>query len=289
MASSTRTAPKVDPPLLVYPPKLHDLETNPGHIQFAFHKRDSPYNSSPIQTISLYMPQAVSQPSTVSWSSGKLGFVGNTAVSILRSSGLGTAIGNAANGSFDFSGVGMPTNIDGLWKNAAQIAGLRGAGELLSAAVKLGGGSATAEDLIGASTGMTFNPYLTMLFQGVSFRNFSFTFKFVPFEPEDCDRIDEIITAFRKFALPEGRAAKNPDAGPFLKYPGECDIKYLWRDKENKYLHKFTRSVCTGVNVDYTGQGMFAVMRNGMPANITLTTSWSEINLVLAGDVEDGY
>ncbi len=72
---------------------------------------------------------------------------------------------------------------------------------------------------------------------------------------------------------------------PFLGYPREVQVAYKWKGDDNPHLHKFKRSVITGVDVDYTPQSMFAVMRNGMPACISMTLKLAEIELVLRDDV----
>ena len=251
---------------LIYPPNLTDEELNPAVIQFQFFDRKSIQNSHPSKAIQLYMPQGVSQPSTVSWDTEKFGFMGTN----ISAAGDGVSAQGFLDGVMQGSSLGYEK---AKYNMAASLAS------------KLGG-SVSAEGLMGSSVGQVFNPYLTMIFRGVDFRNFTFSFKFAPFTESDCDTIHEIIKTFRANSLPPGYG-KEP--GPFLGYPKECEISYQWKKKENKFLHKFKRSVCTGVDVDYTGQGQFAVMRNGMPANIVLNTKWSEIELVLRDDVEEGY
>ena len=106
------------------------------------------------------------------------------------------------------------------------------------------------QDLGELKSGMLPNPYLSQLFRGVDFRNFQYTFRFVPFTPADCDNIKEIITVFRKWALPAGPAGGG--ASPYLQYPGEVDVQYQFQDGENTYIHKFKRSVITSLDIDYT-------------------------------------
>lgn len=249
---------------LIYPPNLQDVEKNPAVIQFQFYERKSIKDSAPEDAIQLYMPQSVSQPSTVSWDTEKFGFVGNAVAQGIKTRG----------DSFSESDLG----------SAMSLAASRAGYSIASKAAGLLGGNVSAEGLMGEASGKIPNPYLTMVFRGVDFRTFTFSFKFAPFSEKDCDTINDIIKTFRKNALPPGKAGE-----PFLGYPRECDISYHWKGEDNKFLHKFKRSVCTAVDIDYTGQGMFAVMRNGMPANIVVNTKWSEIELVLRDDVEQGY
>lgn len=87
------------PQRLRYPYNLQDMNTNPSWIQFSFFDRKDETDSFPSDVISLYMPEAVSQPSTVSWDSEGFGFVGNIvaqgARKFLQSDGLLTGAMNA--------------------------------------------------------------------------------------------------------------------------------------------------------------------------------------------------
>lgn len=246
-----------------YPSKLQNRDLNPAWMEFQFYERKSATSSNPDDTIQLYMPESASQPSTVSWDTEKFGIVGHTMVQGVDSGG---------------------SSLMGAVGDAAKVAAARGMSNLMSAAASKLGGRVSAEGLMGEMQGRIPNPYLTMVFRGVDFRNYSFAFKFFPFNEEDCTTIDNIIKTFRGNALPPGAAGD-----PFLGYPKEVQVAYKWKSEDNKWLHKFKRSVITGVDVDYTPSGMFAVMRNGMPAQINVVLKLSEIELVLRDDVQKGF
>lgn len=263
---------------LYYPSNLTDTNAHPAWIQFNFFKRKSPSGADASEkddVIHLYMPEQTSQPSTVSWTNENFGFLGN----------------QLATGARTFKDLPI---MDALMDVGSQtMQGAASAGDLIvtralanagSAAASFMGGNVSAEGLMGEVLGKVPNPYLTAVFQGVNFRNFAFAFKFYPFSESDCDRIDEIIKTFRAHSLPK---YKSNDA--FLGYPSECQISYKWQGKDNKYLHKFKRAVCTGIDVDYTAQGMFSVMRNGFPSEITVATKWSELEIVTRDDIEEGF
>lgn len=246
---------------LIYPASLADTNQNPAWMQFQFYERKSPSSSPPDDVISLYMPESVSQPSTVSWDTEKFGFVGN-------------AIAGGGNGDI------MGTIGDG-----TGIAYERGKANMQAAIANRLGGRVSAESLMSAQ-GKVPNPYLTMIFRGVDFRTYSFNFKFFPYTEKDSETIHNIIKAFRSNALPDYAAESS---NTFLGYPKEVEVAYKWKSGDNPYIHKFKRSVITAVDVDYTGAGMFAVMRNGMPAVIQVGIKLSEIELVMRKDVQEGY
>jgi hypothetical protein len=266
--------------LLSNPQDLFDESVQPPCIQFRFFESKSPTDSAPLDTVHLYMPEAVSQPSTVSWDNEKFGFAGNAISKIPMPQAIG---GGGMEGSLGAVGNAIT--------DALAVGSARALANLGSVAAGIMGGNVSAEGLMGEVLGKIPNPYLTAVFRGVDFRQFAFTFKFYPFREKDCDTIHEIITAFRKNALPS-YAGDEGGIKSMLKYPSECMISYMWNQdgtiKVNPWIHKFKRAVCTGIDVDYTGQGMFSTMRNGFPSEITMTTKWTEIEIVTREDIGSG-
>ena len=248
----------------LYPRELSNPDIHPATIRFGFFDRESAYRSMPTDEVQLYMPESVSQPSTVSWDTEKFGLIGN-------------AIGNIGRAAASDTGSLTSEALKAV-SNAPGAGFARALATIGSSAAGLLGGNVSAEGLMGEVMGKIPNPYLTMIFRGVDFRSFSFVFKFTPYSEADCDTIDNIIKTFRKNALPS-------KDGAMLAYPKECEIQYFWRGAENKWLHRFKRAVCTAVDVDYTGAGMFSTMRNGFPSTIVLSTKWSEVQLVTREDI----
>lgn len=247
-----------------------NTNVNPGWIQFDIYERKTPKNSIPLDTINLYLPSSMRNPSTTSWGVDSLGMLGNVLVS-----SADNALGQgASDASWSSGGMGMLSRI-----------GYGMAASTAAAIVRQAGGSTSSESLMGAVTGQVANPYLTAIFKGVDFRTFEMSFKFVPVDEKDCEVIDKIIRTFRGGALPPGESARQTS---FLGYPNEFEIRYIWRGKENRYLHKFKRCVLTAVDVDYTGMGLWAAMRNGFPAESNMTLRFSEIEIVLRDDVKKG-
>ena len=246
---------------LIYPTSLSDVNQNPAWMEFQFYERKSPRSSPPDDTISLYMPESVAQPSTVSWDTERFGFVGNS----IAGGGNGGIMGTVAGG--------------------VDVAYERSYANLQAALANSLGGRLSAESIMSAQ-GKVPNPYLTMLFRGVDFRTYSFSFKFFPYTEKDSDVIHNIIKTLRGNSLPD---YASEGSSTFLGYPKEVEVAYKWKSKDNPYLHKFKRSVITAIDVDYTPQGMFAVMRNGMPACIQVNLKLSEVELVMRKDVAKGY
>ena len=259
---------------LYYPPNLADHNAHPAWIQFSFFNRKSLKKSTDDDVIQLYMPETASSPNTVSWDAEKFGIVG---------SAVAGAYNSAASGLPSAGEVVAGVSAKGMQIGQAAVA--IGQAKLLSAVAQKFGGHVSAEGLMGATQGRIMNPYLTMVFRGVDFRSFACNFSFFPFKESDCETIHDIITSFRANSLPDLQ-----DNDAFMGYPKEVEIAYKWKSDDNKWLHKFKRCVLTSVDTDYTPDGMFSVMRNGMPACIKVNLQFKEIEIVMRKDVlEGGY
>lgn len=249
--------------LLNYPANIGDAQKQPASVMFSFYERESYKKSAPTDIIHLYMPDGVSQPSTTAWDAEAFGFIG-ASIAGSRNASAGATIADGASRA---------------WQGAKS--------NIMAALASKMGGNVSAEGLMGETQGRIPNPYITMVFKGVDFRKFQMEFKFAPFSEKDCETIDNIIKAFRGNSLPPGSGANKGPA--FLGYPQEVEIRYMWMGQENKWLHKFKRSVLTGVDVNYAAAGIFSTQRNGFPSNIIVVLNFSEVEIVLRDDIKEGY
>ena len=271
---------------LMYPSDLVKPDRFPAWINFSFYNRQNVSKRFPTDKVDLYMPESVQNPSTVRWDTENFGFVGNE---------IATRAKNISKNGWDgLSEVSSWQYNENTRGQAGALIKARGLANIGSAAASFMGGSVTAEGLMGEVAGKIPNPFLTMVFKGLDFRTFSFVFKFYPFSEDECQLIYDIIKIFRKNALPYKDAG-----GAFLGYPMECDITYKWKGgpsttnrdgsnnpNNNAWLHRFKPAHCVAIDVDYTSSGMFSIMRNGFPSEITMSTKWSERELVTREDVE---
>jgi len=125
-------------------------------------------------------------------------------------------------------------------------------------------------DLLKQAAGKTVNPLKFQLFEGVSFRTYSYTFNLRPRNEMDAKSIREIIYAFKMSALPGTTGANKR----IYTFPNEWAIRFRGPFKD--YIDYPLVSVCTGVEVNYTdGQG-FATMIDGAPASVGLTLNFTE-------------
>jgi hypothetical protein len=233
-------------------------------IQFNEWERKDRNSSSPANTYTLYMPERLVNPNTVSWDAEKLGVV----------AGIGSKLMNG--------GIGA----NNAFKQLSEISLYRGGFNLASSLAQKLGSGVSAETLMGATAQKIPNPYLTMLFRGVDFRTFEFSFKLYPHSRADTQVIYDMIQSLRMASLPPGKGGANE---AILGYPNEFTIEYQFEGKPNKWLNKFKRCVLVGIDTDYTGSGMWSMTRDGFPAEISLNLRFTEIEIVLRDDVREGF
>lgn len=251
---------------LTYPRTLNNMALNPAHINFQFYKSDS---MSKMTSINLPMPDAVKNPNSINWDQGDFGMIGHEVVEGLKKMGSGQ----------QFTTEGVEEKMAAIVERVKSLGFYTGMSNIIAGA---GGNSLSAENIMGAVTGKIPNPYKTMLFRGVDFRSFVFTFQLVPFSEADCDLIHDIVTKFREHSYPDFAADKM-----FFTYPDECQITYMWETGHNKWLNNFKRAVCTGVDVDFAPRSQWSSLRNGFPNMIEISTRWSEVEIVTKGDIRN--
>lgn len=256
--------------VFTYPSNLGDGEGAlfPCWIEFKSFERILINADTEADTYRFYMPENVANPNTVSWDHGQLNVmtgVGGVANHVY--SGTAGAVAKAA----DAEGSGPAINsVNNKFKVASAITGL-----VKSAATGSNG-------ILATSTKSTINPYLTMLFRGVDFRTFEFTFKIYPHSEKDCNMIRDMINSLRIASLPKAR-------GPIYQFPNEFEIRYKHGKRDNPFLPRFKRCVITKLDTNFTGSGQFITMRNGFPSEIVLSLQFSEIEVIQREDVEKWF
>lgn len=213
-----------------------------------FERIDAKTYKSPVG-INLYMPETLENPTNVSWD--------------------GQSLGPGGSGEH-----GLKTGAAALWKSMQQ-------GYQSMTAKAYGGSEASGQDLLANKEQKIVNPYTKMLFRGVNFRNFEFSFKFTPHTADESKEIWKIIQLLRATALPE------EEPGGFKwKYPSEVEITYMYQGKPHPWLNRFKRCVITDCHVNYSSAGFYASMRNGFPAETQLRLQFSEIELLTRKDIQ---
>lgn len=175
--------------------------------------------------------------------------------------------------------------------------GINAAGDVLleGGALKVLGaleeiGVSGAKSVVELRAGKVINNRMEMIFENVSKRSFSFTFKFIPRSETESNTVAEIIRTFKIHMLPtlEG----NSQVSRTYVVPSTFDIQYMYRNKENQYLNKISTCVLADMGVKYGGdrfQTMRENDRGAPPAEIEVTLAFSELEVLTSDRAKQGY
>jgi hypothetical protein len=139
--------------------------------------------------------------------------------------------------------------------------------------IKLPGiiGSSTLADIRELTTATRTNPFRQVMFESVDYRTFNFRYNFFPRSEKESKDVRNIIDLFKRHMHPELSENKF-----FHIYPSEFEIRYMYKTKENPYLHKISTCALTDMQVDYGGD-QFSTFENGAPTQISMTLTFREL------------
>lgn len=129
--------------------------------------------------------------------------------------------------------------------------------------------------------GKSFNPFREIMFKGVDFRNFSFTFTFYPRNQRESIVVNNIINLFQYHMLPE---EKNEfGGGRFWINPSDFDIEFYKFNTENKtevyenpFLPPLSTCILKNVSVNFVPNGEFLTHEDGAPLGISMRLEFTE-------------
>lgn len=130
--------------------------------------------------------------------------------------------------------------------------------------------NAPGSSVIKQAAGKTVNPMKFQMFKGISMRTFSYDFTLRPKNESEANTIRYMTHAFRESMLP-GVTGTNDR---IYTFPNEWAIRFHGPFKD--YIDYPLVSVCTNVEIDYTGGQAFQAMVDGAPAAISLKLSFTE-------------
>jgi hypothetical protein len=144
-------------------------------------------------------------------------------------------------------------------------------------------GMPSPRDAILASAKAQTNPFRETIFKAVNQREFQFQYTFLPKSEKEVYNVKRIIDLFKFHMHPELSAG-----GIFYIYPSEFEIVYYYRGKENEFVNKISTCVLKDMQVKYGGD-YFASFKNGEPAEISLSLSFQELEILTKERIVKGY
>ena len=133
--------------------------------------------------------------------------------------------------------------------------------------------------------GITPNPSLSQVFNGVSFRTFSFSWLLAPKTDQESITIKKITNMIKAMQLPTFSGSNGPGTSLFFNYPHVCKPSF---GLGKEYLPIYKYCVINDVNVQYSPQGTIASFYSSTkaPAFVALNMTITEMEYVLATDYD---
>ena len=211
-------------------------------------------------SIAIYMPQTLKFNLAADYGAADIG----------GALGAFAKIKDAINNGTGFTGPDMGAVAQQAGKLATGLSSFftGGLGEGIGAAVQRRTGIAPA-----AMTEMIFN--------GIDYRTFSFTFKFTPRHKRESDVVNEMLHTIKDAMLPlkYGKADGNGGAIAAYQVPHEFVIRFMKGVNINPYIDQIGLCACTGIDIDY-GSDKFSTHPSGDPVSIDATLTFRELELM---------
>jgi len=233
------------------------------------------------ETILLPMPSNIQDSNSVSWGEEKMNSlaaaVTNSASSLMNidaftdfvktGQGAGSAVAQ------EFKNIGLENAVD-LFKK-----------QLASEAVNIFGGNVSIDQIIARQSGGILNPNLELLFNGVSLREFRFSFKMTPRDEDERDNIIKIIRTLKKY-MAASKGGKSERL--YLKSPHVFDLAYMQGGGNHPFLHSFKTCALKTVSVNYTGENVYATYGDGTPISLVMDLNFQEIVPIYEDEYDNG-
>ena len=114
-----------------------------------------------------------------------------------------------------------------------------------------------------------------MIFNGIDYREFSFTFKFTPRSKLESDTVNKMVNQFKMAMLPERYGTGSIAA---YKVPFEFVIRFMKGTRINPFIEQIGLCACTAVEVDLGDK--FSTHSYGDPVTTNLTIKFRELELI---------
>ena len=232
-----------------------------------------PTHTQVTSAIALYMPPGV-----------KVSYKNNYEAEATELSGdIAKAIGGVKNAQNTQQGI------DAVLKGVTAGLGQYGKNVIGEAISMVGAGDPVK--LTSKAFGLAVNPQQEQFYISPDFRSFSYTFDFWPRNQQELEAANNIIFLFKYHSHPDLELSKS--GGRMFFVPSEFEIHYLHLGKENQYMNKISKCVCTSVDVDYGPEGEFktfkADSRGAAPVHYKMALNFTELELMTKDKIYKGY
>jgi hypothetical protein len=138
-----------------------------------------------------------------------------------------------------------------------------------------------------ATTGMSINPQLELIYNAPQLREFTLDFRLVPRNPNEALAIKNIINSIRYYGAPRITAGTG---GRYLIPPAQFELEFYHTFEEaNQFLFKTKKCVLEDISIDYTGGGSFATFNDGSPVETRMSVRFKETQIIDREAIQQGF
>ena len=152
---------------------------------------------------------------------------------------------------------------------------------------------AGTQALLEIKSGAIMTPRMELMFEGLSRRNFSYNFTFLPKSVKEAETVEEIVKLFKFHSASDYGGALSgimggADGVRTMTIPDLFDIKYMYMGSDNTHLNKIKTCVLSNISVEY-GAERYTAYDEGRPQTTKLALSFTELELITKTYIADGY
>ena len=246
--------------------------------------------------IILPMPSNIQDSNSVSFESDSLNKFAAEGVSAVQTlmggggkavseflSGKGTMLKDKQGQVVQQVGQGTKQAIQDAIKTFTSVQAQRAATTKLAIeAVNLFGANVSFNQLLARSDGKILNPNMELLFNNVTLRTFRFSFKLAPRDPNEATVVKSIIRTLKK-----NMAAQKAESDIFLQTPNIFKLTYRKGNQNHPFLHRFKDCALSDMNVQYTGDNVYATYADGTPVSMIMNLTFKEMMPIYSDDYNE--
>jgi len=265
---------------LSYPSDLGPSFMNIGFIDYSYDAARSGKNPEGAlkSSISLPLPENINDKFAIDVDKADLGTGGDLMVTsfndtpgglLAKTAEIGQASGEAAKEI-------LGTMFSGNFEGSADI----GQAAKFFARDKIEGLLPGLSLALDVASGTAVNPHVTLNFDGVNLKQFTFTWRLAPKNTIDVGAIQAISTHIKKEILPAYQSVINGDSTfsrGLLKYP-KLAIISMYGIQQSHYVAFFKPGMVQDFSIDYTPNG-HATLAGGYPAFINMSLTFKEAQI----------
>jgi len=147
-----------------------------------------------------------------------------------------------------------------------------------------------AREAVEITAGEIIADRMELAFKGVDRRAFQYTFKMIPRNSREAEEIRRIIFAFKANMLPEMIKGMSRDT---MSVPNTFNIQYMFKGKENDYIHRVSECFLENVQVSYGGDRYKTFEPHAddgaPPVETSITLAFKEIELITREKIFEGF